>query len=195
MEPSWSRPISRHSSSRSEYVVENSGSRWSAEMGHGERRISVVRSRSGVPDARPRCSMSGAHRLADPTDPVVIKAFEHGALEGFERHSPGGHGDRGIFRERDRRLRKAGAKYIFLNPCLSAGELSDLALALASKFRLRICSPWTAPGADGHESLAHDERMGCAPCGITFASLSICKISCWKEKICPCIGGERWIHL
>ena len=133
--------------------------------------------------------------LPDPTDPNVISAFERGAFKEFERHSRVGMVTEESFGNRIEELREAGAKYIFLKT--GAYRPADLALALAfaSKYQARSAHRGRGRGRHGHESLAHDERMGCAPCGTTFASLSICKISCWKEKICPCIGGERWIHL
>ena len=53
--------------------------------------------------------------LPNPTDPHVIKAFEHGAFKEFERHSRVGMVTEEGFAERVEQLRKAGAKYVFLN--------------------------------------------------------------------------------
>ena len=52
--------------------------------------------------------------LPNPTEPFVIKAFEHGAFKEFERHSRVGMVSEEGFEARVGELRKAGAKYVFL---------------------------------------------------------------------------------
>ena len=66
--------------------------------------------------------------LPDPTDPVVIKAFEHRAFREFERHSRIGMVTEEGFLSRVEVLRKAGAKHVFLKT--GAYRPADLARAL-----------------------------------------------------------------
>ena len=66
--------------------------------------------------------------LPDPTDPVVIQAFEHRAFREFERHSRIGMVTEEGFVSRVKQLRDAGAKYIFLKT--GAYRPADLARAL-----------------------------------------------------------------
>jgi glutamate synthase domain-containing protein 2 len=87
--------------------------------------------------------------LPDPTDPIVIRAFERGAFKEFERHSRVGMVTEESFGSRVEQLRKAGAKYIFLKT--GAYRPADLALALAfaSKFRLDLLTVDGAGGGTG----------------------------------------------
>jgi len=66
--------------------------------------------------------------LPDPTDPLVIKAFEHRTFREFERHSRIGMVSEESFLQRAEQLRSAGAKYLFLKT--GAYRPRDLARAL-----------------------------------------------------------------
>jgi glutamate synthase domain-containing protein 2 len=66
--------------------------------------------------------------LPDPTDPMVIQAFEHRAFREFERHSRIGMVTEEGFVSRVKQLRDAGAKHIFLKT--GAYRPADLARAL-----------------------------------------------------------------
>ena len=87
--------------------------------------------------------------LPDPTDPLVIKAFEKGAFKEFERHSRVGMVEEESFGKRVEELRKAGAKYIFLKT--GAYRPADLARAVkfASKFKLDLLTVDGAGGGTG----------------------------------------------
>ena len=87
--------------------------------------------------------------LPNPTDPAVIKAFEHGAFKAFERHSRVGMVDEASFAARIKQLRGAGAKYIFLKT--GAYRPADLARALmfASRYKLDLLTVDAAGGGTG----------------------------------------------
>ena len=76
--------------------------------------------------------------LPDPTDPAVIRAFEHGGFKEFERHSRVGMVTEESFARRVEELRVAGAKCIFLKT--GAYRPADLARAIsfASKYKLDL---------------------------------------------------------
>ncbi len=87
--------------------------------------------------------------LPNPTDPVVIKAFEKGAFKEFERHSRVGMVTEEGFAKRVEELRKAGARYVFLKT--GAYRPADLALALkfASKYKIDLLTVDGAGGGTG----------------------------------------------
>lgn len=87
--------------------------------------------------------------LPDPTDPDVIKAYEHGAFKEFERHSRVGMVTEESFAKRVDQLRKAGAKYIFLKT--GAYRPADLARAVvfASKYKCDLLTVDAAGGGTG----------------------------------------------
>ncbi len=66
--------------------------------------------------------------MPNPTDPVIIDAFNHGSFREFERHSRVGMVNRDDFLRRVEELRKAGAKRIFLKT--GAYRPADLARAI-----------------------------------------------------------------
>lgn len=84
--------------------------------------------------------------LPDPTDPMVIKAFNRGAFKEFERHSRVGMVSEEAFAARVEELRKAGARYISLKT--GAYRPSDLARALAFSSKYAI-DYLTVDGAGG----------------------------------------------
>ena len=87
--------------------------------------------------------------LPNPTDPDVIKAFEHGAFKEFERHSRVGMVTEEDFAKRVDELRKAGAKYIFLKT--GAYRPADLARAIvfAAKYGIALLTVDGAGGGTG----------------------------------------------
>lgn len=87
--------------------------------------------------------------LPDPTDPDVIKAFEKGSFNEFERHSRIGMVSEESFALRVDELRKAGAKYIFLKT--GAYRPVDLARAIkfASKYGIDLLTVDAAGGGTG----------------------------------------------
>ncbi len=87
--------------------------------------------------------------LPNPTDPNVIKAFEHGAFKEFERHSRVGMVSEESFAQRVEELRKAGAKYVFLKT--GAYRPADLAraVAYASKYKIDLLTVDGAGGGTG----------------------------------------------
>ncbi|MBZ5554355.1 MAG: FMN-binding glutamate synthase family protein [Acidobacteriia bacterium] len=87
--------------------------------------------------------------LPDPTDPLVIKAFERGAFKEFERHSRVGMVTEESFARRVEELRRAGAKYVFLKT--GAYRPVDLARAIvyASKYKIDLLTVDGAGGGTG----------------------------------------------
>jgi hypothetical protein len=87
--------------------------------------------------------------LPDPTDADVIKEFERGAFQEFERHSRVGMVTEESFAERVEQLRQAGAKYIFLKT--GAYRPADLARAVlfCSRYRLDLLTVDGAGGGTG----------------------------------------------
>jgi glutamate synthase domain-containing protein 2 len=87
--------------------------------------------------------------LPNPTDPVVIRAFERGAFKEFERHSRVGVVTEESFVRRVEQLRRAGAKYVFLKT--GAYRPVDLARAIvyASKYKIDLLTVDGAGGGTG----------------------------------------------
>ncbi|MBN2351356.1 MAG: FMN-binding glutamate synthase family protein [Spirochaetales bacterium] len=87
--------------------------------------------------------------LPNPTDAVVIRAFERGAFKEFERHSRVGMVTEEGFSKRVEELRKAGAKYVFLKT--GAYRPADLARAVAfsSKYKIDLLTVDGAGGGTG----------------------------------------------
>jgi len=87
--------------------------------------------------------------LPNPTDPNVIKAFEHGAFKEFERHSRVGMVTEEAFAQRVQDLRSAGAKYIFLKTGAYRPYALAQALKFASKYKLDLLTVDGAGGGTG----------------------------------------------
>jgi glutamate synthase domain-containing protein 2 len=87
--------------------------------------------------------------LPNPTNPDVIKAFQSGAFQEFERHSRVGMVTEESFAARVEELRKAGAKYVFLKT--GAYRPADLARAIkfASKYKIDLLTVDGAGGGTG----------------------------------------------
>ncbi len=84
--------------------------------------------------------------LPDPLDPDVKKAFEHGDFKEFERHSRVGMVNKEDFLNTVEKLRKAGAKYVFLKT--GAYRPADLARAIKFSSEAKI-DLLTIDGAGG----------------------------------------------
>ncbi|MDD5306634.1 MAG: FMN-binding glutamate synthase family protein [Deltaproteobacteria bacterium] len=104
--------------------------------------------------------------LPDPTDPVVIAAFEHGAFKEFERHSRVGMVDEEAFARRVEQLRKAGAKYIFLKTGAYRPAALALAVSFASKFKLDLLTVDGAGGGTGMSPWRMMNEWGLPPVAI-----------------------------
>lgn len=87
--------------------------------------------------------------MPNPTDPNVIKAFEHGAFKEFERHSRIGMVTEESFARRVEELRKAGAKYIFLKTGAYRPFALAQAIKYASKYNLDLLTVDGAGGGTG----------------------------------------------
>jgi glutamate synthase domain-containing protein 2 len=87
--------------------------------------------------------------LPNPTDPNIIRAFEHGAFKEFERHSRVGMVTEESFAQAVENLRKIGAKYIFLKT--GAYRPVDLARAIvfASRYGIDLLTVDGAGGGTG----------------------------------------------
>ena len=87
--------------------------------------------------------------LPNPTDALVIKAFERGGFKEFERHSRVGMVTEESFAERVAELRRAGAKYVFLKT--GAYRPADLARAIvfSSKYGIDLLTVDGAGGGTG----------------------------------------------
>jgi glutamate synthase domain-containing protein 2 len=87
--------------------------------------------------------------LPNPTDPIVIEAFQRGSFHEFERHSRVGMVERDSFLKRVEQLRKAGAKFITLKT--GAYRPADLARAVkyASLAELDLLTVDAAGGGTG----------------------------------------------
>ncbi|MFC1618930.1 FMN-binding glutamate synthase family protein [Candidatus Neomarinimicrobiota bacterium] len=87
--------------------------------------------------------------LPDPTDPVVIQAYEKGSFKEFERHSRVGMVTEEAFAKRAEELRKAGAKYIFLKTGAYRPAALAQAVIYASRYKLDLLTVDGAGGGTG----------------------------------------------
>ncbi len=87
--------------------------------------------------------------IPNPTNPDVIKAFQHGSFKDFERHSRVGMVTEESFAKRVEELRSAGAKYVFLKT--GAYRPADLARAVsfASRYKIDLLTVDGAGGGTG----------------------------------------------
>src|SRR5512136_2122748 len=129
--------------------------------------------------------------LPNPTDPDVIKAFEHGAFKEFERHSRVGMVTEESFAKRIEELRKAGAKYIFLKT--GAYRPADLARALsfASKCKLDLLTVDGASGGTGMSPWRMMNEWGVPPVHLHSLLYTYAKRLADKNRYLPAlaIGG------
>ena len=129
--------------------------------------------------------------LPDPTDPSVIKAFEHGAFKEFERHSRVGMVSEESFAQRIETLRKAGAKYIFLKT--GAYRPADLARAIsfASKYKLDLLTVDAAGGGTGMSPWRMMNEWGIPPVELHSLLYQYATSLAQKKKYVPplAVGG------
>ncbi|MDH5684522.1 MAG: FMN-binding glutamate synthase family protein [candidate division WOR-3 bacterium] len=127
--------------------------------------------------------------LPNPTDPNVIKAFEHGAFKEFERHSRVGMVTEESFAKRVEELRKAGAKYIFLKT--GAYRPADLARAVvfASKYKLDLLTVDGAGGGTGMSPWRMMNEWGVPPVEIHSLMYQYAKRLADKGKHVPAFAA------
>jgi glutamate synthase domain-containing protein 2 len=129
--------------------------------------------------------------LPNPTDPNVIKAYEHGAFREFERHSRVGMVEEESFAKRVEELRKAGAKYVFLKT--GAYRPADLARAVAwaVKYKLDLLTVDGAGGGTGMSPWRMMNEWGVPPVELHSMLYSYAKKLADKGKKIPalCVAG------
>lgn len=126
--------------------------------------------------------------LPNPTDPNVIKAFEHGAFKEFERHSRVGMVTEESFAGTIEGLRKAGAKYIFLKT--GAYRPADLARAVAfsSKYKLDLLTVDAAGGGTGMSPWRMMNEWGMPPVELHSLLYQYAKRLADKKRYLPAIA-------
>lgn len=126
--------------------------------------------------------------LPDPTDPDVIKAFERGAFKEFERHSRVGMVTEEDFANTVEKLRKAGAKYIFLKT--GAYRPADLARAIAfsSKYKLDLLTVDSAGGGTGMSPWRMMNEWGMPPVELHSLVYQYAKRLADKQRHLPAIA-------
>jgi glutamate synthase domain-containing protein 2 len=129
--------------------------------------------------------------LPNPTDPNVIKAYEHGAFREFERHSRVGMVEEEGFAKRVEELRKAGAKYVFLKT--GAYRPADLARAVAwaVKYKLDLLTVDGAGGGTGMSPWRMMNEWGVPPVELHSLLYSYARKLADKGKKIPalCVAG------
>jgi glutamate synthase domain-containing protein 2 len=126
--------------------------------------------------------------LPNPTDPTVIKAFERGAFNEFERHSRVGMVSEESFAKRVEELRKAGAKYIFLKT--GAYRPADLAraIAFASKYKLDLLTVDGAGGGTGMSPWKMMNEWGVPPVELHSLMYEYAKRLADQGRYVPALG-------
>jgi glutamate synthase domain-containing protein 2 len=129
--------------------------------------------------------------LPNPTDPDVIKAWEHGSFKEFERHSRVGMVTEESFAKRVEELRKAGAKYVFLKT--GAYRPADLARAIAfsSKYKIDLLTADGAGGGTGMSPWRMMNEWGVPPVDLHSLLYFYTKKLADKGKYVPalCLAG------
>jgi glutamate synthase domain-containing protein 2 len=126
--------------------------------------------------------------MPNPTDPNVIRAFEHGAFKEFERHSRVGMVSEESFAARVEELRKAGAKYIFLKT--GAYRPADLARAIkfSSKYRIDLLTVDGAGGGTGMSPWRMMNEWGVPPVELHSLLYRYAKILADKGEYVPSLA-------
>ena len=126
--------------------------------------------------------------LPNPTDPNVIKSFEHGAFKEFERHSRVGMVSEESFAKRVEELRKAGAKYVFLK----TGAYRPIALAqaikYASKYKIDLLTVDGAGGGTGMSPWRMMNEWGMPPVELHSLTYQYAKRLAEKKQHVPAIA-------
>jgi glutamate synthase domain-containing protein 2 len=137
--------------------------------------------------------------LPNPTDPMVIRAFERGAFKEFERHSRVGMVSEESFAQRVGELRSAGARYIFLKTGAYRPADRARALVFASKYRIdsltvdgagggtgmspwRMMNAWGVPPVELH-SLLHRYACALAQAGCYLPALAVAGGFTFEDQI------------
>jgi glutamate synthase domain-containing protein 2 len=126
--------------------------------------------------------------LPNPTNPHVIKEFEHGAFKEFERHSRVGMVTEESFAKRVEELRKAGAKYVFLKT--GAYRPADLARAIkfASNYKIDLLTVDGAGGGTGMSPWRMMNEWGVPPVEIHSLLCQYAKRLADKGKYVPTLA-------
>jgi len=126
--------------------------------------------------------------LPDPYDSNVIEAFARGAFKEFERHSRVGMVTEESFAATIKRLRKAGAKYIFLKT--GAYRPVDLARAIyfSSKYKLDLLTVDGAGGGTGMSPWRMMNEWGVPPVELHTLVYQYAKKLAAKKKYLPAIA-------
>ncbi len=111
----------------------------------------------------------------DPSNPINQRAFEHGAIKDFERHSRLGFIDEEGFYAEVERLRNLGFKRITLKT--GAYSLRELAMAVkwGSKARIDLLTIDGAPGGTGMSPWRMMEEWGMPSLYLHAAAYEFCK--------------------
>jgi len=126
--------------------------------------------------------------LPNPTNPEVIKAFEHGAFKEFERHSRVGMVSEESFAKRVEELRTAGAKYVFLKT--GAYRPADLARAVlfSSRYRIDLLTVDGAGGGTGMSPWRMMNEWGIPPVELHSLTYQYVKRLADKGQYVPAIA-------
>jgi len=125
--------------------------------------------------------------LPNPTDPNIIKAFERGSFNEFERHSRVGMVTEEAFAKRVEELRKAGAKYI----SLKTGAYRPAALAQAikycSRYKIDVLTVDGAGGGTGMSPWRMMNEWGMPPVELHTLTYEYCKKLADRGEYVPTI--------
>jgi glutamate synthase domain-containing protein 2 len=126
--------------------------------------------------------------LPNPTDPIVIKAFEQGGFKEFERHSRVGMVTEESFANRVEELRKAGAKYIFLKT--GAYRPADLARAVlfSSRYKIDLLTVDGAGGGTGMSPWRMMNEWGIPPVHLHSLLYQYAKLIADKGEYLPAMA-------
>jgi glutamate synthase domain-containing protein 2 len=126
--------------------------------------------------------------LPNPTDPNVIRAFEHGAFSEFERHSRVGMVTEEGFAKRVEELRKAGAKYISLKTGAYRPFTLAQALKWSSKYKIDVFTVDGAGGGTGMSPWRMMNEWGIPPVELHSLTYQYCKQLADRGEYIPTIA-------
>ncbi|HUU01823.1 MAG TPA: FMN-binding glutamate synthase family protein [Myxococcota bacterium] len=126
--------------------------------------------------------------LPNPHDKNVIKAFERGSFKEFERHSRVGMVNEEDFAKRVEKLRKVGAKYIFLKTGAYRPSALALAIKFASKYKLDLLTVDGAGGGTGMSPWRMMNEWGIPPVELHTMTYKYAKILQDKGEYLPAIA-------
>ena len=126
--------------------------------------------------------------LPDPTDPVVVEAFQRGSFREFERHSRVGMVTEEGFAKRVEELRSAGAKYIFLKTGAYRPAALAQAMVFASKYKIDLLTIDGAGGGTGMSPWRMMNEWGMPPVELHSLAYSYAKRLSAAGKHVPAIA-------